>query len=377
MREHITTLKSAVDSLREPIPSFALGAPAGSGKDEKALNDPYEGDAPEFSFFSDVRQAQLKNNQAAQGRLMNAVTSEGKAMSEGVPNQGGYFVQRQVERQIVEASQNDNVLRDLVSKLNITTNELQLDQLTVTADAAWTAELAEKYENTASSLASVLTSVFTVAGLATVSNQLLADSTPSIDQLVIDRISKKIADIEEISFLSGTGVGQPLGILNTPGIQTQGITDGGVTTSGGLLDAILDGIGKVQATVGEPSAIVMHPRTWTRVLKARDAQGVYLVGAPSPQNPRSSSLSIFGYPVVLSNRLPTNLGTGSNESRIIIGDFKEALILDRQGLTIDSSEHVKFTSNATIFRAEKRLGFTAAQNPTAFAVVGGTGLANG
>jgi HK97 family phage major capsid protein len=79
---------------------------------------------------------------------------------------------------------------------------------------------------------------------------------------------------------------------------------------------------------------------------------------------------------VLSNRIPTNLGTGTNESRIIIGDFREALVLDRQGITIDESPHVYFTTNQTVFRAESRVGFTAARAPKAFAVIGGAGLAN-
>jgi HK97 family phage major capsid protein len=80
--------------------------------------------------------------------------------------------------------------------------------------------------------------------------------------------------------------------------------------------------------------------------------------------------------VFLSNRIPTNLGAGTNESRVIVGDFTEALILDRQGITVDESPHVYFTSNQTVFRAEERVGFTAARQPKAFCIVGGDALAN-
>ena len=58
-------------------------------------------------------------------------------------------------------------------------------------------------------------------------------------------------------------------------------------------------------------------------------------------------------------------------------DFREALILDRQGITVDESPHVYFTTNQTVFRAEFRVGFTAARTPLAFNVIGGAGLANG
>ena len=75
--------------------------------------------------------------------------------------------------------------------------------------------------------------------------------------------------------------------------------------------------------------------------------------------------------------MPTNLGGGTNESRVIVGDFREALILDRQGITVDESSHVYFTTNQTVFRAEERVGFTAARTPAAFNVIGGAGLAAG
>jgi HK97 family phage major capsid protein len=75
--------------------------------------------------------------------------------------------------------------------------------------------------------------------------------------------------------------------------------------------------------------------------------------------------------------VPTNLGGGTNESRVIVGDFRECLILDRQGITVDESKHVYFTTNQTVFRAEQRVGFTAARTPLAINVVGGVGLANG
>jgi HK97 family phage major capsid protein len=75
--------------------------------------------------------------------------------------------------------------------------------------------------------------------------------------------------------------------------------------------------------------------------------------------------------------MPVDKGVGLDESRIIVGDFREALILDRQGVTVDVSPHVFFTSNQTVFRGEARMGFTAARVPLAFSVIQGAGLANG
>jgi HK97 family phage major capsid protein len=86
---------------------------------------------------------------------------------------------------------------------------------------------------------------------------------------------------------------------------------------------------------------------------------------------------LFGVPVYTTANVPTNLGGTTNESRVIVGNFDEALLLENQGLTLDRSEHVYFTTNQTVFRAEQAEGFTAARYPKAFTVIAGAGLANG
>jgi HK97 family phage major capsid protein len=300
-------------------------------------------------------------------------------MTEGTDGQGGYLVRPQVERQIVQAREFDNVLRALCSKITVNTNSIQLDQLALSTQAGWVAELAQKPEQTGMTLATVTASVFTAAGLATVSNQLLADSDPAVDQLVTTDLATKLVALEETAFLNGSGIGQPLGILNTPGIGATAVAGPGTDE---LLDAILDSLATVETGHGSPSAILMHPRTWTRILKSKDAEGKYVIApASGPQDPRTGqrgpTKTLWGYNVITSNRIPTNLGASTSESRVIVADFREALILDRQGITVDESKHVHFTSNQTVFRAEQRLGFTAARTPAAFNVIGGPGLAAG
>lgn len=387
MGGELTTLKTAIEDLRKPTGQFAVIPGSDDGDGEKAVGDEVYANG-EYSVYNDIIKAN-KGNQDALERLTEGVElpkgardmrlAEGKAMTEGTAAQGGYLVRPLVERQLVLARESDNVLRGLCSKLNVTTNSIQLDQLGITTTAGWVAELAAKTESTGMTLASVTASVFTAAGLATISNQLLADSNPGVDGLATSDLAKRLVALEETAFISGTGTGQPLGILNTPGIGATALTATDILS---LLDATLDAIAAVETSHGAPSAVLMHPRTWTRILKARDAQGAYYIDPTGgPQDPRTGQRgplkTLWGYPVITSNRVPTNLGAGTNESRVIVADFREALILDRQGITVDESAHVFFTTNQTVFRAEERVGFTAARTPLAFNVVGGAGLANG
>jgi HK97 family phage major capsid protein len=393
MQSKLTTLDKAFADLRESakLPDAELRVLTQDALDGKSVDtDPDDPYAPGsgYTIFNDIRLAN-KGHQDARDRLTHGfegvqfegkgLNAEGKAMTEGTANQGGYLVRPQVERQIVIAREFDNVLRGLCSSLNVTSNAIQLDQIGLTTTAGWVNELGTKPETTGMTLGTISANVFTAAGLATISNQLLADSNPAVDSLVVADLAKRLVALEETAFLNGSGTGQPFGILQTAGVTATTLT---TTPILDLLDAILDSIAKVETAHGAPSAILMHPRTWTRILKARDTQGAYYIDPTGgPQDPRTGQRgpvkTLWGYPVVTTNRMPTNLGAGTNESRVIVGDFKEALILDRQGITVDESEHVYFTTNQTVFRAEQRVGFTAARTPTAFDVVGGAGLANG
>lgn len=401
LKGELGSLQSVIADMRKPSGEFQYGEGNELDDEGKALDsaDPYrkqkahtvlgpqESYAGNYTIFNDIRMANRGDSEARK-RLTHgydgvvyegkALSQEGKAMTEGVAGQGGYLVRPQLERQLVEARELDNVLRGLCSKLNVTTNQIQLDQLGLTTSAGWVAELAAKPESTGMTSASITASVFTAAGLATISNQLLADSNPAVDGLVTSDLAKRLTALEEAAFIAGTGSGQPLGILNTPGLSATALTATDVLS---LLDAILDAIAGVETDHGAPSAILMHPRTWTRILKSRDAQGAFYIDPTGGvQDPRTGQRgpvkSLWGYQVITTNRMPTNLGTGTNESRVIVGDFREALILDRQGITVDESPHVYFTTNQTVFRAEMRVGFTAARTPKAFNVVGGAGLAN-
>jgi HK97 family phage major capsid protein len=215
--EEFKAMKTQVGSLEEVIEDLRKGFPtsseAAAGKAVAQGNDNPYADG-KFSFFNDIKLANKGRPEALQ-RVTQGLNVEGKAMTEGTGSQGGYLVQTQIERQILDVRELDNVLRAMCSKLNVTTTNIELDQITLGTTAGWVAELATKPEATNLTLATVTASVFTAAGLATISNQLLADSNPAADALATRDLAKRLVALEETAFLAGTGTGQPLGILNT------------------------------------------------------------------------------------------------------------------------------------------------------------------
>lgn len=344
--------------------------------DEKALH--YENGSA--SYFEDLMLMQRKGSPAAAERIAKALGVEAneKAMTSGDPASGGYLVPEIVLNQLLGLREEATVIRGITSQLTITSDRIRLPKVVSGLTAGWVAELAEKPEGEFE-FAEITAEVHTAAGLAVVSNQLLADSRPGIDGLIASDLGIRLANLEEQAFIDGDGSGKPLGILQTPGIGDVSLTSTDVQD---LVDAVYDAITEVETEYNGPvSHILMHRRDWARIEKARgDGQIQYLIGSGANSEGRRASdprpgKSLFGVPVVTTSNVPTDLGGSGTETAVIVGNFREAWVIDREGVTLDSSEHVKFTSNQTIFRAEERVGFTAERYPEAFCKITGAGLA--
>lgn len=379
--DQVAELSEAVKSANERarLPEFAslTGDDEGTG---------YHGG--EYSVFKDIAQT-YKSGKAAQQaaeRLQEAFGEpEGKASSELTDAAGGYLVNPQ---RLGLYATRERLAGELVSRipsLNINTDSIELVKGTNALAAGWVADLATKVEGTSPAFSLFNANVFTVAGLAVASNQLLEDS--SIDRYLIDQLTRRINHVIETGVIAGTGTGQPLGILGTGSVQSQVYTDATPTVVE-FLPLVAQAISKVQ-DVGftNASVIVMRPQLWTQIITAQDASvtgHVEFVYGTSANDPRGRQATesifvqrqLFGVPVVLSMNIPTNLGAGTNESRAIVANLDDDLFLNRSSLQVDKSEHVYFTSNQTVFRAERRVGFTAGIYPQSHVVISGTGMIN-
>ena len=371
MKSQLSTLGEALDTLKGEAGQFE------TFKGQVEDNSIY-GPNGDRSFFKDIAGAR-KNDQKAWENLKDA-----KAMVESDDASGGFLVPEQTLGGLQPLRDQLSVVRGLVNVVQVSGDTVRFIQQTSGLLAGWTAELGEKPLSDMK-FGEVEANIFTAAGMSVASNQLLADSKWSVDQLIFTDLAKRLNTVEEVAIISGSGEGQPLGILNTPGVDAAELTSNDPLD---LLDAVVNAIAEVYTDhLMAPTAILMHPRVWAKIIKAREdsAPSTYLVGpgssawgrrANDPVPGLAASPSpvgqLFGVNVYCSANMPTDIE--GNQSAVIVGDFSEGLILDRQGITTDTSEHVFFTTNQTIFRAEERMGFTAARDPKAFKVIGGSGV---
>lgn len=197
----------------------------------------------------------------------------------------------------------------------------------------------------AMALAVVSTTVKTIAHWMPITKRAASDAG-QVKTLVENFLKEGLIEELEDQVIAGDGTGENFtGILTTAGINTVG-------SAGTDLDAIVDGI-RVTRVTGKrrPTALVIHPNDWysTGFLTAKDANGNYLIG--DPRASVDTMQMLWGLQVVVSE--------GITENTALIGDFRQAILWEREGvtLTMTDSHSDFFVRNILVILAEMRAAF--------------------
>lgn len=222
------------------------------------------------------------------------------------------------------------------------------------AVGAYTAAHGVKPES-ALAFAVVSSIIETIAHLIPISRRAAADA-PQVRAMVDEFLLYGIQEELEDQILNGNGTTPQLrGILNVVGINTVG-------SAGTDLDAIVAGIAAIREDNREPTAMVVHPNDWysTGFLLAKDTAGNYLVANPGASI--DQMMSLWGLRVVVTPAM--------TENTVLVGDFRQAVVADRQQGTIyvTDSHNDWFARNLLAILGEARYGF-GVLDPEAFCTV--------
>jgi len=213
--------------------------------------------------------------------------------------------------------------------------------------ASWTAEMAEK-DPTKPTFGQMELTPKKLAGLTYTSNELLADSAIALEPLIKRMFGSAWGYFEDLAFLAGTGVGQPLGILNCNCLKT--------VNRNTVNRVLFEDLREMYACMLGPS----HPyaiwvlnqsvlpdligMTSGDVAPAAASNPIWINRDMGAQNPIPGR--IFGRPFFITEKVPA-LGT---QGDIGYFDMRYYFIFDRQPITIDVSTHVAFTTDQTCWR---------------------------
>ena len=165
------------------------------------------------------------------------------------------------------------------------------------------------------------------SGLLLVSLQILQDSAFDFDKLVRNAMATRLARIQNLHFTTGTGVGQPQGVVTG---AAQGVVGANGSTTSVTFDNCIDLIHSVDPAYRSGAKFMAHDTTLQALRKLKDNTGRYLwqpydtgiAGAPPGD-------SIWGYPLVINQQMPVMAASAKS---IVFGDFSNYMIRDVLGM---------------------------------------------
>lgn len=291
-----------------------------------------------------------------------------RAYQEKVPSEGGFLVPEEFRAELLRISLDSAIVRPRARVVPMGSATLRFPAVDSTSNASsvfggvvayWTEEGAELTESQAG-FSSVKLEAWKLTALAIVTNELLRDAAGGFQMYIEQMFPEAIAWYEDRAFLQGNGVGQPLGALNAGNLSVVTVSK---ETSQAADTINWLNITKMYARM-LPSSLsravwVVTPDAFAQLanmtVNVKNVAGTENVGGSAvwlPDGTGTPTLTLLGRPVIMTEQAPAVLGDKGDISFV---DFSYYLVGDRQQMTMESSPHVKFTSDKTVFRVIQRV----------------------
>jgi len=304
-------------------------------------------------FFQKVFEA--GNGFGIDSRLMHT-----RNLGENFGDTGGFLVPEEFRPDLMQIPLEQSVIRPRAFTMPMGSNVLRIPSIKDTShasnlfggvSASWGSEGEDISSSTNQpAFGQVVLDAKKLTGYTVISNELVQDSAIAIETLLSRLFGQAISYFEDVAFISGTGAGQPQGILNSECLISVAKETGQAATT--IVKENLDKMYSrmLPSSLGN-SVWLAHNDTFPQLASLSQAVGtgggpVWVSNvAGGPPN------SIYGRPIIFTEKCKT-LGTVGD---LMLVDLSYYLIGDRQALTTSASPHVRFTTQETVFLFSERL----------------------
>lgn len=361
----LETIKSSLASIRTPSKAATIGG----GKAPSSGED--------FHFFTALAMARSRDAEAQQagkamladmGSVWRDVDPASKATVGDTDAAGGYLVPNPVVTAINLAAAPSRSVVDLFTQINGVRGSAVDLPWQDTADARATIVAAGVTKDNANFIVGNYTAtLYTLARIKDIGNQLLRQSQGAAEQLVRHDLGNAMGLGEDYYALQGTGTGQPYGLLTalgTSGTYVTSHTPSASTIAGNWATALAKMAAAVAQRGATPDAAVVNSGDyWTNIASGADAAGFYVDPAGggfnfTPSGVGTTDSGPWGIRVRHSPNMPTDSA--------VLGEFRSTLFLRGDGYRVDVSTEAgdRWDKNLTGFRAEEEIAFDA--RPTVY-----------
>lgn len=283
---------------------------------------------PRVNGYSDLLRE--ITNMRRQGDFDAAVI---KALSEGTTTEGGYLVQPEYAAEVLRFVGEYGVLRKYAAVIPTRAMSIKISTRDSGMTAYWNAEaVAATQSKPVYSQVTLAQSKLSVLS-DPISRELIADAFVDMIQEVGIEAVEAMEYAEDYAGFSGDGTstyGSFTGILKATGTGSKSLT--------GTIDQLdydfVNGMIHAIAAPRRMGAAFFTNRTVLEIIRGvKDLQGRPLfIESTTPAQPST----LFGYPIIESEAMPTSTTVGSGEGFMVFGNLRNCVrIYDRQELIVD------------------------------------------
>ncbi len=267
------------------------------------------------------------------------------ALTIGTDSEGGYLVPDEFERTLVEALEEENVMRQLAKVITASSGDRKIPVVASKGTASWVDEEGLIPEDD-DAFGQVSIGAYKVATMIKVSEELLNDSIFNLESYIAKEFARRIGAKEEEAFLVGDGEGKPTGIFD----DTYGGEVGVTTTAAAIkMDEIIDLFYSLKSPYRKRAAFITNDATVKEIRKLKDGNGQYLW---QPSASAGEPDTILNRPVKTSAYVST-IQPGAKV--MAFGDFGYYWIADRQGRAFQRLNELYAANGQVGFRATQRV----------------------
>lgn len=349
LQRHGDTGNTSNDEFEKELKEFALSLCHDSQGKSTVVTAKIEELRASMPEYKKVFEKYLRVN----GNHSNLGAEDQKALSVGSEPDGGFAVSPTMSSQIITRLYESSPLRGLASVQSITSDALEMlvDRFDTTT-SGWEAETIAGAETDTPKMAKLRIPVHVQFARPTATQQLLEDAGINVEAWLSQKAADKLSRDEATSFISGTGTGQPTGILTYASGTAWGQVEQVAMGAAAALTA--DGFVRVKYALKEQ---YLNRGTWLmnrdavmNAMLLKDGVGNYIWKPSMLTNDPTST--ILGAPVRMASDMPT---VAASALAVAYGDWREAyMIVDRLGITVIRDPYTKKPYVEFYFR--KRVG---------------------
>jgi HK97 family phage major capsid protein len=292
----------------------------------------------------------------ADGRVDPRLVKAASEANENIPSSGGFLVPSEYEARLVDQSLESEIVRPRAQTYGMTSKTKLIPGVQISSHASslfggivayWTDE-GDTTIKTKPTFRMMQLTAKKLMMLVEASNELIADSVPSYDQVLGGMLTKALGWYLDDAYINGTGAGQPQGILHCPSvIEVQPENEQPTDTV--VYENCVNMFSK------------LHPQCYSNAIWIANLTllpqlstlfySVGTGGIPVQLLQQSNGkFSLLGRELVFTEKNPV-LGERAD---LVLVDLSQYACGIREGLKLEKSSHVGFETDSSMYRLTAR-----------------------